>query len=212
MTDRTDIGPLQPGERAPDFVLDAITREGKIAIDDFRGQKPVLVGLFRGLHCAFCRRHIAALAQLDAGLQRERRREPDGGQHADRAGAALFPLSPDATLLAAVRPGARLASGVRASQRRIHRERDGLAAQGLDGRQGRPSGRFARRDAPPHESRTKPGTPQQEGRLRGDGGGQADARRRSRPSWSASSCSIVKASCAGRSPRCRGWTPSVRWA
>ena len=43
-------GPLQPGDRAPNVVLDAITRDGKVAIDDFRGQ-PVLVGLFRGLHC-----------------------------------------------------------------------------------------------------------------------------------------------------------------
>ena len=71
MSDRVDIGPLQPGERAPNVVLDAITREGKIAIDDFRGQKPVLVGLFRGLHCAFCRRHIAALAQLDPALREQ---------------------------------------------------------------------------------------------------------------------------------------------
>jgi len=71
MSDRVDVGPLQPGERAPNFVLDAITREGKIAIDDFRGQKPVLVGLFRGLHCAFCRRHIAALAQLDPALREQ---------------------------------------------------------------------------------------------------------------------------------------------
>jgi peroxiredoxin len=68
MSDRTDIGPLQPGETAPNFVLDAITREGKIAIDDFRGQKPVLVGLFRGLHCPFCRRHITALSQLTPAL------------------------------------------------------------------------------------------------------------------------------------------------
>ena len=50
-------------------MLDAITREGKIAIDDFRGRKPVLVGLFRGLHCPFCRRHIAALAQLEPALR-----------------------------------------------------------------------------------------------------------------------------------------------
>jgi len=53
MLDRVEIGPLQPGERAPNVVLDAISREGKIAIDDFRGRKPVLVGLFRGLHCPF---------------------------------------------------------------------------------------------------------------------------------------------------------------
>src|SRR5262245_41637219 len=69
MTDRTDIGPLQPGERAPNVVLDAITREGKVAIDDFRGDKPLLVAMFRGLHCPFCRRHIAAMAQLSPALR-----------------------------------------------------------------------------------------------------------------------------------------------
>src|SRR3954453_20568164 len=61
-------GPLQLGERAPNVVLDAITRTGKIAIDDFRGEKPVLVGLYRGLHCPFCRRHIATLSQLPPAL------------------------------------------------------------------------------------------------------------------------------------------------
>ena len=61
--------PLQPGDRAPNVVLDAITQEGQIAIDDFRGRKPVLVGLFRGLHCPFCRRQIAAMAQLDGALR-----------------------------------------------------------------------------------------------------------------------------------------------
>ena len=69
MSAPTDLGPLQPGDRAPNVVLDAITQEGKIALDDFRGQKPVLVGLFRGLHCPFCRRHIAAQARLDPELR-----------------------------------------------------------------------------------------------------------------------------------------------
>jgi peroxiredoxin len=61
-------GPLQLGERAPNVVLDAITHEGKIAIDDFRGNKPVLVGLYRGLHCPFCRRHIATVSKLTPTL------------------------------------------------------------------------------------------------------------------------------------------------
>lgn len=69
MSAPSDLVPLQPGDRAPNLVLDAITQEGKIALDDFRGQKPVLVGLFRGLHCAFCRRHIAAQARLDPELR-----------------------------------------------------------------------------------------------------------------------------------------------
>jgi peroxiredoxin len=69
MSARSDLVPLQPGDRAPNVVLDAITQEGKIALDDYRGQKPVLVGLFRGLHCAFCRRYIAAQARLDPELR-----------------------------------------------------------------------------------------------------------------------------------------------
>jgi peroxiredoxin len=69
MSERNVDGPLQPGDRAPNIVLDAITRQGKVALEDFRGQTPILVGLFRGLHCPFCRRHIAAQAQLDAALR-----------------------------------------------------------------------------------------------------------------------------------------------
>ncbi|ASY73278.1 peroxiredoxin [Sinorhizobium fredii USDA 205] len=60
--------PLQPGDRAPNIVLDAISRGGKIALDDFRGRSPLLIGLFRGLHCPFCRRHVAAMAQLNPAL------------------------------------------------------------------------------------------------------------------------------------------------
>jgi peroxiredoxin len=62
-------GPLQPGDPAPNIVLDAITRDGKIALDDFRGRSPILVGLFRGLHCPFCRRHLAAQAKIDNALR-----------------------------------------------------------------------------------------------------------------------------------------------
>jgi peroxiredoxin len=69
MSEHHHDGPLQPGDPAPNIVLDAITRDGKIALDDFRGHSPVLIGLFRGLHCPFCRRHLAAQAQLDAVLR-----------------------------------------------------------------------------------------------------------------------------------------------
>lgn len=69
MSDIVTKGPLQPGDRAPSLVLEAITYKGQIAIDDFRGRKPLLIGLFRGLHCPFCRRHIAAQAELDKVLR-----------------------------------------------------------------------------------------------------------------------------------------------
>src|SRR3954452_20444611 len=60
---------LQPGDRAPNVVLETILQQGQIAIDDFRGQKPLLIGLFRGLHCPFCRRHLAVQAQIDRSLR-----------------------------------------------------------------------------------------------------------------------------------------------
>jgi peroxiredoxin len=42
--------PKQPGDRAPDFTLPAINREGSVSLADFRGKRPVFLGLFRGLH------------------------------------------------------------------------------------------------------------------------------------------------------------------
>jgi hypothetical protein len=38
---------LQPGDVAPNFELDAITRQGKVAVDDYRGRKPVFIGILR---------------------------------------------------------------------------------------------------------------------------------------------------------------------
>jgi peroxiredoxin len=52
---------LQAGQPAPDFTLPAIHREGAISLADYRGRSPLLLALFRGLYCPFCRRHIAAL-------------------------------------------------------------------------------------------------------------------------------------------------------
>jgi peroxiredoxin len=69
MPDRHPGDLLQPGDPAPSITLDAINRGGQIAIDDFRGQKPLLIGLFRGLHCPFCRRHLAAQAEIDRTLR-----------------------------------------------------------------------------------------------------------------------------------------------
>src|SRR5262245_38433699 len=60
---------LRPGDPAPNISLDAITRQGQIGIGDLRGRRPLLVGLFRGLHCPFCRRHLAAQAEIDRTLR-----------------------------------------------------------------------------------------------------------------------------------------------
>lgn len=63
----TSSRPLQPGDPAPSFVLPAVNREGTVALENYRGKSPVLVGLFRGLHCPFCRRQVAQL-----GLTRDK--------------------------------------------------------------------------------------------------------------------------------------------
>jgi peroxiredoxin len=63
--------PLQPGDQAPSFALQAVNRDGQIGLDDFRGKAPVLVALFRGLHCPFCRRHVVQLGITRDKLQRE---------------------------------------------------------------------------------------------------------------------------------------------
>jgi peroxiredoxin len=69
MSEGSSPRPVQPGEPAPEFELPAITRDGTVCLDDFRGRRPVLLGLFRGLHCAFCRRHIAALSAMEDELR-----------------------------------------------------------------------------------------------------------------------------------------------
>jgi len=54
--------PLAPGDRAPEFDLPAADREGTVALPDYRGRSAVLVALFRGLYCPFCRHQMAQLS------------------------------------------------------------------------------------------------------------------------------------------------------
>lgn len=54
--------PIQSGDRAPDFVVPAVHEDRTISLADYRGA-PLLLGLFRGLYCPFCRR---AMAQMGA--------------------------------------------------------------------------------------------------------------------------------------------------
>ena len=60
---------LRPGDTAPNFVLPAVNREGEVSLTDYRGRSAVLVGLFRGLHCPFCRRQVVQLSTLQAKLK-----------------------------------------------------------------------------------------------------------------------------------------------
>jgi peroxiredoxin len=52
---------IQPGERAPDFILAAVQRDGTVSLADYRGRSPLLLAFFRGVYCPFCRRQIAKL-------------------------------------------------------------------------------------------------------------------------------------------------------
>ena len=53
--------PVEPGQNAPAFTLPAADREGTVSLVEYRG-RPVLLALFRGLYCPFCRHQIARLA------------------------------------------------------------------------------------------------------------------------------------------------------
>jgi peroxiredoxin len=61
--------PLGPGDSAPDFALPAVNREGQVSLEDYRGRSPVLIGLFRGLHCPFCRRQLVQLGTTQDRLK-----------------------------------------------------------------------------------------------------------------------------------------------
>jgi peroxiredoxin len=61
--------PIQAGEAAPDFSLPAVHRDGNVSLGDYRGKSPVLVAIFRGLYCPFCRRGIAQLSAVSEKLR-----------------------------------------------------------------------------------------------------------------------------------------------
>lgn len=62
MADVDSRSPLQPGDRAPEFTLPMVDRDGTVALGDYRG-RTLLLGLFRGIYCPFCRRAIVRMGQ-----------------------------------------------------------------------------------------------------------------------------------------------------
>lgn len=54
--------PVQSGDRAPDFVVPAVHDDRTISLGDYVGKSPLLLGLFRGMYCPFCRRALAQMA------------------------------------------------------------------------------------------------------------------------------------------------------
>jgi peroxiredoxin len=59
---------IRQGDAAPDFTLPAVMDTRKVSLADELRAGAVLLGLFRGLHCPFCRRQIAQLSLLHAPL------------------------------------------------------------------------------------------------------------------------------------------------
>jgi peroxiredoxin len=51
---------VKPGDQAPPFTLPRADREGTVSLADYQG-RALLLGMFRGVSCAFCRRAIAQL-------------------------------------------------------------------------------------------------------------------------------------------------------
>jgi peroxiredoxin len=65
----TDLAqPLHPGDRAPAFTLEAANRDGLVSLADYPPTQAVLLGLFRGLHCPFCRRQVFQLGTVQPAL------------------------------------------------------------------------------------------------------------------------------------------------
>ena len=60
---------LQLGDVAPSITVPSASREEPISLLDYRGRSSVMLGLFRGLYCAFCRKHVAEFGLLAETLR-----------------------------------------------------------------------------------------------------------------------------------------------
>jgi peroxiredoxin len=67
----TQLGqrPVQSGDRAPDFLVPAVHDDRTISLGDYVGRTPLLLGLFRGMYCPFCRRALAQMASTSDHLK-----------------------------------------------------------------------------------------------------------------------------------------------
>jgi peroxiredoxin len=52
---------VEIGDKAAAFRVSAVNREGEAALEDYLGRTALLLGLFRGLHCPFCRRQVVQM-------------------------------------------------------------------------------------------------------------------------------------------------------
>jgi peroxiredoxin len=57
------------GHPAPEFTLPAVHRDGDVSLADYRGRSHLLLAVFVGLYCPFCRRNIAQLGGTQEKLR-----------------------------------------------------------------------------------------------------------------------------------------------
>jgi peroxiredoxin len=61
--------PIQPGQAAPEFAVPSVQDDRTICLTDFRDRTSLLLGLFPGLYCPFCRRALAQMAATSEKLK-----------------------------------------------------------------------------------------------------------------------------------------------
>ena len=60
---------IEAGVPAPDFAVPAIQEDRLISLAEYRGRTPLLLGLFPGLYCPFCRRALTQMAATSEKLK-----------------------------------------------------------------------------------------------------------------------------------------------
>ena len=59
---------IETGAAAPDFTVPAVQDDRLISLAEYRGRAPLLLGLFPGLWCPFCRRALTQMAKASEKL------------------------------------------------------------------------------------------------------------------------------------------------
>jgi peroxiredoxin len=70
MTQNARSSPVQPGEKAPDFSLPAVHQDSLVSLSSYVGRTPLLIAIFRGLYCPFCRRAVAQFGGTSEKLRK----------------------------------------------------------------------------------------------------------------------------------------------
>jgi peroxiredoxin len=60
---------IDAGVPAPDFAVPAVQEDRLISLAEYRGRAPLLLGLFPGLYCPFCRRALTQMAGASEKLK-----------------------------------------------------------------------------------------------------------------------------------------------